>query len=142
MLSSALCGRRTRPICPRVAFSMFFADLLSTPTIKKKNTPGRPHRRDLDDREAGRLLPLLEERDGEFFFWGGGFLWTKSFFALRCPLVSLLPHFLALSSLPLPLPLLNSSLSATAPTSPTTPRRETTSGPSSSRRTDSADSLS
>ena len=51
---------------------MFFADLLSTPTIKKKNTPGRPHRRDLDDREAGRLLPLLEERDGEFFFWGGG----------------------------------------------------------------------
>ena len=58
---------------------MFFADLLSTPTIKKKNTPGRPHRRDLDDREAGRLLPLLEERDGEFFFWEGAFCGRRAF---------------------------------------------------------------
>ena len=31
------------------------------------NASGRPHRLDLGDREAGRLLPLLEERDGEFF---------------------------------------------------------------------------
>lgn len=47
----------------------FFLFPFSTPTTSTP-PPGRPHRRDLGDREAGRLLPLLEERHGESVYIG------------------------------------------------------------------------